>query len=221
MTNDEANLDVPMTHAGNAAAWPVRPEPPRLEEALYRQVPASLDRPALVDRWIARATACSIKVHRAPAEDLPIALDVCLAPHQVTRSLLNAHEFDLAVTAYLAAKGVRVIPWGEPDCLEEAFTCELSVTDCRAGIADSGSVMVWSDAAFGRSSTLVVPIHIVLLPASQILPDLADALAFIQRQGALPSNIVLINGPSKTADIEMNLITGVHGPKHLHVVVLE
>jgi len=86
--------------------------------------------------------------------------------------------------------------------------------------------MVWSDPAFGRSSTLVIPIHIVLLPASRILPELIDALAFAQQQvaqgsGQLPSNIVLINGPSKTADIEMNLITGVHGPKHLYVVVLE
>ncbi len=198
------------------------PAPPPLVESLIRQVAPTAN---LIDRWIERATFSSIHVHRATADKLPAALDQCLAPHQVTRSILNAHELEAryALPAYLAARHIQVIPWGAPDCVQSAFSCELSITDCRAALADTGSVMVWSDPSFGRSSTLVIPIHIVLLPATRILPDLLDGLAFIQRAHpkCLPSNIVLINGPSKTADIEMNLITGVHGPKHLYVLVIE
>ena len=64
--------------------------------------------------------------------------------------------------------------------------------------------------------------HVVLLTASRVLPDLIDALprALAENRGRMPSNVVVINGPSKTADIEMHLITGVHGPKFLHVLVI-
>jgi L-lactate dehydrogenase complex protein LldG len=89
--------------------------------------------------------------------------------------------------------------------------------------------LVWSDATFGRSSTLVVPVHVVLLPSSRIIPDMIDGLGLVARTFGgtnttpprLPSNVVIINGPSKTADIEMNLVTGVHGPKYLYVIVVE
>jgi L-lactate dehydrogenase complex protein LldG len=204
-----------------AAPFPQPPLPPQSDESLFRQVPATLDRAALVERWIERAAAFSIKIHRATHESFTSALDACLAPHKIARALVNAHEYDPRLAAYLAAKGIHVIPWATPNCAEEAFSCELSITDCRVALADTGSLMFWSDATFGRASTLVIPIHVVLLPASRILPDLVDGLAFIQRHGPLPSNIVLINGPSKTADIEMNMITGVHGPKHLYVVVID
>jgi L-lactate dehydrogenase complex protein LldG len=99
----------------------------------------------------------------------------------------------------------------------------VSITDAPAGLADTGALLVWSHEHFGRSSTLVTPVHITLLPASRILPDLVDGLAFVQQQnpGLLPSNIVVINGPSKTGDIEMKLVVGVHGPKYLYVLLLD
>jgi L-lactate utilization protein LutC len=205
---------------------PVIPPPPPLDESLIRQIAPSAN---LLERWIERATFHSIKVRRTTPAAVPAAIDACLAPHPVTRCLLNAHDLEsrFALSAHLTARQIQVLPWGTDiagqTCVQAAYSCEASITDCRAALADTGSIMVWSDSTFGRSSTLVIPLHIVLLPASRILPDLLDGLAFIQRTHPtqLPSNIVLINGPSKTADIEMNLITGVHGPKHLYVLVIE
>jgi len=98
------------------------PAPPPLNEAVLRQIPATLDRAALIDRWIARATFHSIKVNRATTDTLNAALDTCLAPHQVTRSILNAHDFDARLTAYLTAKSIHIIPWASPSCAREAFT---------------------------------------------------------------------------------------------------
>src|SRR6185312_9629332 len=94
----------------------------------------------------------------------------------------NAQEFEeqFGLPAYLAGKKIEILKWGAPDCVQAAYACELSITDCRAALEDTGSIMVWSDVAFGRSSTLVVPVHVVLLPASRILPDLVDGLAFMQ-----------------------------------------
>jgi L-lactate dehydrogenase complex protein LldG len=196
--------------------------PPALDEFLIRQFDAAT--PALLDRWVERAEACSIKVHRSPPDVAAVqaAINDCLMPHAVTRCILNAHEFEesLGLRAYLAGRGIAIVQWGEPHCREASFSCEASITDCRAGLADTGGILVWSDASFGRSSTLVIPIHLVLLPVSRILPDLVDGLRLAHSQKAFPSNIVVINGPSKTADIEMNLITGVHGPKFLHVILI-
>jgi L-lactate dehydrogenase complex protein LldG len=64
---------------------------------------------------------------------------------------------------------------------------------------------------------LLPPVHFVLLPESRILPSIFDWSA--QLPDPLPSNVVLVSGPSKTADIEQTLVVGVHGPKRLIVIV--
>jgi L-lactate dehydrogenase complex protein LldG len=73
-----------------------------------------------------------------------------------------------------------------------------------------------------RMASLVPPAHVAIVEASQIVPDLLDAFAELEKRGVdnLPSNITLITGPSKTGDIELQLTTGVHGPGHWHVVVI-
>ena len=198
------------------------PLPPVLDERVIRQCNART--PDLVGRWTEQARACSIDVRTAvdTAESVNRVIDECLAPHTIGQSILNAGALEAryGLGERLAARQIKVLPWGGPHCREAAFHCEASVTDCRAGLADTGGILVWSDVTFGRSSTLVVPVHIVLLPVERILPDLVDGLALAQSQQNFPSNIVVINGPSKTADIEMKLITGVHGPKFLYVILI-
>ena len=155
------------------------------DEAIVRQCDAAT--PDLVGRWIERAAACSIKVHRATpdAGAINAMIDMCLSPHAVTRCVLNAHEFEetLQLESHLARRQIAAVKWGTAGCREEAFSCEASITDCRAGLADTGGILVWSDAGFGRSSTLVVPIHVVLLPVSRILPDFVDGLKMVQGLG--------------------------------------
>jgi L-lactate utilization protein LutC len=209
-------------HAAGVSPPPSEP-PPERDESVLRQV-----RPGdagMLQRWVTKATENTMKVLRAGADGVLAAIDGVLSEHKVGKVIANARELDgrFGLSTHLASRGVSVLSWGVPGCRDEAFHCDAAVTDCRAGLADTGAVLVWSDAGFGRSSTLVVPVHVVLLPASRVMADLIDGLELVMKEtgGKLPSNVVVINGPSKTADIEMNLVTGVHGPKYVYVVLIE
>ncbi len=201
---------------------------PEIDERVLRQVSQDEGKVSVeerVARWAKLAEGNSVKVLRTKSGELLGALDSVLSQHAVTQAMLNVRELGkrFPMESHLAAKKVVVHQWGEKGCGEAIFHCEMSITDCRAGIADTGAFLVWSDAGFGRSSTLVVPVHVILIGASQILADLIDALAMVRRANAvgLPSNVVVINGPSKTADIEMKMVTGVHGPKYVYAILLE
>jgi L-lactate dehydrogenase complex protein LldG len=71
-------------------------------------------------------------------------------------------------------------------------------------------------------ASLVPPVHVAIVEEVQILPDLFDLFQGLRLAGVptLPTNLTLITGPSKTGDIELQLTTGVHGPKHWHVIVI-
>jgi L-lactate dehydrogenase complex protein LldG len=69
--------------------------------------------------------------------------------------------------------------------------------------------------------SLVPPIHIAVLKAESIFPSLAEAMQEGSWSADMPTNMLLVSGPSKTADIELILAFGVHGPKELIVLILE
>jgi L-lactate dehydrogenase complex protein LldG len=74
-----------------------------------------------------------------------------------------------------------------------------------------------------RSFSLLPPVHLAVAEQAQLLPDLFDLFdpAFWERRGGtLPSCLSLVTGPSKTGDIELRLVTGVHGPGELHVILV-
>ena len=73
-----------------------------------------------------------------------------------------------------------------------------------------------------RVASLLPPVHVAIVERQQIVPDVIDAVAHLSRleTDQLPSNAVLITGPSKTGDIELQLTTGVHGPGQWHVIVI-
>jgi L-lactate dehydrogenase complex protein LldG len=95
-----------------------------------------------------------------------------------------------------------------------------------AGIAESGTLVLRSGAGRGRLASLLAPVHIAVLRSAQIVRGLGAALALLQsRYGpdvfADSSNLTLITGPSRTGDIELTLTLGVHGPREIHVVLIE
>jgi L-lactate dehydrogenase complex protein LldG len=98
------------------------------------------------------------------------------------------------------------------------FAADLGITGVDYLIAETGSLALFSRPEQPRSLSLLPPVHVAIAERSQLLPDLFDLFAITP--GELPSCLSLITGPSKTGDIELRLVTGVHGPGEIHVVLL-
>jgi L-lactate dehydrogenase complex protein LldG len=88
------------------------------------------------------------------------------------------------------------------------------------GIAETGAIILWPDKKEPRLMSLVPPIHIAVLDADKIFNTFGEAMQEQRWPEKMPTNAVLISGPSKTADIELILAFGVHGPKELIVLIL-
>ena len=103
---------------------------------------------------------------------------------------------------------------------EELFTMDAGITGTRGGIAETGALILWPDEKEPRLISLVPGVHIAVLNADQIYENFAEAVEKGSWVDRMPANALLISGPSKTADIELVLAFGVHGPKELIVLVL-
>jgi L-lactate dehydrogenase complex protein LldG len=112
------------------------------------------------------------------------------------------------------------IPFSESATLPE--TIEVGITGCEFLIAHTGSAMVSSAQKGGRQLFVYPPLHIIIASKNQIVDYLDKAYSGIQEKykNNLPSQITLITGPSRTADIEKTLIIGAHGPKELRVFIV-
>ncbi len=98
---------------------------------------------------------------------------------------------------------------------------DASITSTRGGIAETGSLILWPNADEPRLMSLVPPIHVAVLYASELYTTFQEAMQAQNWKAGMPTNALLISGPSKTADIEQTLAYGVHGPKELIVLIIE
>jgi L-lactate dehydrogenase complex protein LldG len=101
--------------------------------------------------------------------------------------------------------------------------CDAGITVCDALIAQTGSILLTTKSAGGRTVSVLPEHHVVLATREQLLPDLPAGYALLkERYGEdLPSFTTLITGPSRTGDIERILVLGAHGPKRLTVLLLD
>ncbi len=103
------------------------------------------------------------------------------------------------------------------------FQADIGVTGVDYLIAETGSVVLFTGPEQPRSASLLPPIHVAVADRAQLLPDLFDlfALQKAQESQGIPACISIITGPSKTGDIELKLVTGVHGPGEIHVILID
>ena len=105
-----------------------------------------------------------------------------------------------------------------PDA-HEVFRFDVGISTAQAAIAETGTLVLDAATERHRLVSLVPPVHIAIIDAAWIYHTLGEALAFVHRNAQINPSVTFVSGPSRTADIELTLAIGVHGPQELYVIV--
>lgn len=161
--------------------------------------------------------------HGARVEDLGEAQDyvVSLVRERGARALVRWDDAELeGFDAPLAGEGVAVSVWRDlEDFRAVAGRADVGLSTASWAIAETGSLVLESGPGRGRSVTLLPPTYVAVVRAGRILGTVHEAISKYSA-GRLPSNVCFHTGPSRSGDIEMSLVTGMHGPGDVHVVVV-
>ena len=135
--------------------------------------------------------------------------------------LVVNNEMELAEALNQIVSGKKVATSDAPPQTKDLFTFDVGITTAQAAIAETGTLVLDSSAEQNRLVSLVPPVHIAILNASRIYATLGETLAALQANGEVSPAITFITGPSRTADIELTLAIGVHGPQELYVIIVQ
>jgi L-lactate utilization protein LutC len=179
-----------------------------------------------MQRFGEQLTAAGGTLHPAQDRDAARALVLSLIQDRAPGTIFLGHSTlldELDLPALLHAEGREVI---RPENADTAswYRADIAITGVEYLIAETGTVVMASAPTEPRSLSLLPPVHIALAERRQLLPDLFDlfvTLAGSANGSPLPSCLTLITGPSKTGDIELRLVTGVHGPGEVHVILVQ
>jgi L-lactate dehydrogenase complex protein LldG len=133
---------------------------------------------------------------------------------------------ELNLLSHLQEAGITVssVDKLEPEaCQEPFFAADIGISGVDFLVAETGSVVLHSGPDQPRSLSLLPPVHVAIAKRDQLVNDLFDLFPSSRNDEALnlPSCISIITGPSKTGDIELRLVTGVHGPGEIHVILID
>jgi L-lactate dehydrogenase complex protein LldG len=187
-------------------------------EAYQPMTPLAEDGPSLLARFVSEAEALNAVVHQ-PVDEA-----------QAIQEILKILRSDKMVLAWDWSS----IPLsGLQQALESAqitaasphdSNVRVGISSASAALAATGSLVLCSGKGQYRATSLLPPVHIAVIARQQILPNLEG---WIQQQRAegmsafqQTSNTVVVSGPSRTADIAMELILGMHGPGELHIIIV-
>lgn len=181
-----------------------------------------VDPSTLIDAFETAARAWRAEVLRADAAHWPQAVRQALEQRGCRRVVIGAaSELLPALDAALAGLQVRRFDAPLEQWKGELFdSIDAGITGADAGIADTGTLLLRPGAHEPRTLSLVPAVHVAVLMASRLYASLPAALRALSPQDDMPSNLLLISGPSKTADIQQTLAYGAHGPKELVIVLV-
>jgi L-lactate dehydrogenase complex protein LldG len=182
------------------------------------------DKEERIRRFTERMQAVRAEVHRSDREHYVDKLaEICQAKGLKQLLLSSQTEWGQAISQNAAHfPSLKYYERRIEDWKHELFyEVDAGLTSTLGGIAETGTLMLWSSPDEPRTLSLVPPIHIAILDTDKIYTTFAEAVnqqAWLEQ--GLPTNALLISGPSRSADIAQVLAYGVHGPKELIVVLV-
>jgi L-lactate dehydrogenase complex protein LldG len=175
------------------------------------------DHPALVELFVEMATAANTEVTRLHTlAEVPGAVAALLARENLPAELV-------------ASPALADLPWTERPLLTVRFDRAhgpdaVSVTPAFAAIAETGTLMLVSGADTPSTLNFLPDTHVVVLKAADVVGPYEDAFDRLRARGTngdLPRTINFVTGPSRTGDIEQTIQLGAHGPRRLHILLVE
>jgi L-lactate dehydrogenase complex protein LldG len=216
--SDAGVIDKVRRALGRSEPLITAPVPPAIDESITRLARPDVD---LSKLFIERAGDLKMLVERVAADDLVGRITAFLREKNCRKVAIPVSPLfeDLGLVDALRIVGIETTRWDQMtlDQLYDGYDC--GITDVTYAVAETGSLVVKTNANHGRGLSLVPMFHVAVIDPKQILPDLVDLFTRLAKEGA-GNHVMLISGPSKTADIEMNVVTGVHGPNVVKAFVL-
>lgn len=203
------------------------PEPEIPVESLHMRSDAA----GMVDRFVRELEEVGGVVDRVRSLDEARDRIRRLVAERAIERIVRANtalEKELGIDGALVDSGVEVtvcdtrLHISPEQIREREFAADAGLGFADYGVAETGTLAVLARPGQGRAVSLLPSLHIALLRASNIVSDLSVLFDRVSREREeLPSALTFITGPSRTADIELVLTVGVHGPKGLHLLLLE
>jgi len=184
----------------------------------------------LVERFVDEATAVRAQVHRVPDNHQLVEKIVEISAAQRGEVAMSGAELfrEIDLPGELAAHGLSTFIANQPDHEQLVATlanCGVGVTAADFAIAETGTIVLSSDEPNALLVSLLPPVHIALVRSEQMIGTIDEAMRKTgsEQVGRTdpPRSVTMVTGPSRTSDVELVLSIGVHGPKELHVIILD
>ncbi len=188
-------------------------EPPPAPPPVRLRVP-EVDIEARIASMIARVEALAGNAHR----DVDARRFIAEAIEGKTAVASNAPLLEELGITRLA--GVRSGITNRDELRDACATADFGITGADYALADTGTLVTIASPEEARLVSLLPPAHIAVVPRSRILSGLDELFTLLPNPAEVSSSMVLITGPSRTADIEQILVRGVHGPGQITVLIL-
>ena len=180
------------------------------------------DNDTQLNKFIERMEAVRAEIHQSSLADWP-ALIAELCEKKKCSNLLFSEKTPWGQQLEKQANLPELIRYDKniEEWKEQLFyQVDASFTSTLGGIAETGSLIVWPNEDEPRLMSLVPPIHFAILEKKNLHSTFAETMRVMDWASQMPTNALLISGPSKSADIEQTLAYGVHGPKELVVIIV-